>query len=878
MPLALEYAGCKRVWRERRCELNEPRALTIWVAGNTPPLVRSSGVVLSVEEPLLVGGGHRGRYVVPSEASEVTVERDGRSAVIALQPSSESPLLGRAQSLRSAGRWSEAQDLLEGHVDELTPVESMRARALLARLALARGEVAKAVPVLQQTAAAALHEGLLSEAAYDTLALAFVLTNKLHDLVQARAVLQRATADFVNLPEVQALLPYYKAVLAIQMGEQQAALLHLKEAILRAERLDLRSDVQAAQKQLALSLHSLGRHQEATQQQEGLMAESTETVPCLHLGNLITLTWFLLNSDLPVDRKKITSVLGRVERALLTCPEPAKRRNHALNLVYDALRQQQWDLARQRLDDLRAFEGGKDNRLITWEELFRGQLAASQSRWREALSHYLRSETLAVASGERALIHVAKLERARTLEKRGARSEALELLQEVEHLADELVRWVPLGEGQQMFALQLEGGTRSLVSAYLQRNEPGLAALAARRGRLRLLGAAWRASKVQALGGERRVAWEQAVSDYRSLKAALDQRAARDWELSKAELDAAVRERDVELQQLRNTLGRAHAALAPNAPSSPIVETTAKLARPTLLVTRNDEQWLALVGAGDEWQAFELGPVGEHSSSEQWGQALSSAFDHVAGLSTRCAPDCALGVIVHPLLEGLDVHALNHRGSPMLARMPIVYLLDDWTLPASRAPLERLNSTLIVGDPSGDLPVARREARAVADRTLATRQTLLLHADATKQAVLAEWRSSDLFHFSGHARFAGLDGLESSLMLAQNEQLTLADALTAEGSPRFAVLSACDAGRARTDSEGGLGMSHALIAAGSEVVVAPNRVVPDTSAARFANEFYATLQGYSIEDWATAARRASLSLRTADPNSDWSTYRVHAAR
>jgi CHAT domain-containing protein len=203
--------------------------------------------------------------------------------------------------------------------------------------------------------------------------------------------------------------------------------------------------------------------------------------------------------------------------------------------------------------------------------------------------------------------------------------------------------------------------------------------------------------------------------------------------------------------------------------------------------------------------------------------------------------------------------------------------MDDGVGPILRPPLTKLSSTLIVGDPTEDLPVALQEARAVASRALAPSQTVLIHAEATKQALLVGWPNVDLFHFSGHARFGGLDGVESSLSLAANAQLNLADVLTAAGSPRFAVLSACDAGRARTASEGGLGMSHALIAAGSEVVVAPSRVVADTRAAAFADELYSALRGYSLDDWATSTRQATLALRSSNPDVDWSAYRVHAA-
>lgn len=876
--LTFEFAGCKRVWFDAVCELDTTRTLTFWVPGNTAPLVLVANREVRALESRLVGGGFSARYAIPDAASEVVLESAGSRATLTLRANSEPDLLVQAQVLRGRGQWAPARELLRARLSELTPAEAMRGRALLARLDLAQGNFMAAVPILKETATAALRDGLTSEAAYDTLALAFVLTNHLHDFTAARSVLERATLDFERLPEARALLPYYKAVLAVQMGEPQAALLQLREALLRAERLSLRDDALAAKKQLAAIFHGLGRHSQATTMQEQLVADSADALPCIQLGNLISLTWFLLTDDQATSGDKLREVLPRVDNAFAACPDPAKRRNHQLNLVYAALERKQWDHAAQLLAALDRIAGGNDNRLNTWEQLFRGRLRAGRAQWEAALDQYRRAETLASASGDRALLHAAKLERARALAARGKVTSALEVLDEVEQLADELVRWVPLGEGQRAFAYQLEGGTQTLIEILSRQGSAREAAAAARRGRLRLLGATWRANRIQALRGERRIAWEQAVSDYRSQKVKLEELSARDWELSKVELEAAVRQREVLLQELRNALGRANAALATSLVSPSRDTMNEPLVRTTLLLARATEDWRAFLSIGGQWQTFVLANVDEKSSPTAWAEALREVFDHVPGLVGKCAFECTLGVIVHPVLEGLDVHALAHRGAPILSRVPVVYVLDESAATPPGDSARALSSALIVGDPNGDLPVAREEALAVAERNLAPRQTVLLQTDATKAALTERWGGVDLLHFSGHAQFGGIDGLESALRLTGNDHLGLADALTAGGSPRFAVLSACDAARTRSDTESGLGMSHALLAAGSEVVVAPNRVVPDTQAARFGAALYSELTSFSVSDWALATKSASLRLREAAPELDWSAYRVHASR
>src|SRR5690606_32210043 len=127
LPLDFQFAGCKRVWSERRCELDDERFVTIWLQEKEPPRVSVGETVLAPENSRVIGGGFRARYHVPVGTTQIVVERGGRKGAITLEPNSESNSLTRAKALRSAGKWTEARELLEGELFELTPLEATRA-------------------------------------------------------------------------------------------------------------------------------------------------------------------------------------------------------------------------------------------------------------------------------------------------------------------------------------------------------------------------------------------------------------------------------------------------------------------------------------------------------------------------------------------------------------------------------------------------------------------------------------------------------------------------------------------------------------------------------------------------------------------------------
>jgi cellulose synthase operon protein C len=874
--LNFEFAGCDQVVSPLRCELGSAHTLTLWVPSGTQPEVSMKGQPLAAHAVQPVDNGTRAKYNVPplEGNTDLLIESDGRTGTLSLGPHAPNVALQEAQRLRTAGRWQQARELVLQQMPRLDRAQAARARALLARLMLAEGHARAAVEELTETAQQASRDGLLSEAAFDTLAAAFTTSTQLNQFDAADELLNRATREFAAIPEVQALVPYYRAVLSKQTGQLQSALLHLRQAALRAQRLDLRLDVRVAHKEIADILHTLGRRQEALVTQRQVAEESGADAPCARSGALISLSWFQLNTD-DVPQAAIADTLTQTSRALVQCPDAAKHRNHQLNLTYNALRLKDWPQAGAYLTRLAASAAGQDNQLAVWELLFRGELRFGLTQHAAALDNFVRAQSLADSSGQRVLAHAARLGRARVLAQAGNLELAATVFEDAETLARELVHLVPLGEGQQLFALQMEGGTRGLVGVLLKQRKTDAALAAARRGRLRLLAASWRAGRIEALQGERKQQWNFAVAQYREQKAGLDRLALDDWKLSKAELGAAIDSRQLIHQSLKNSLGRAQLALELEPGTGAPAHGEPSYSRPTLTITRDSHQWHAFVTLGERSSIFPLGALASDAPLEAWEKALEPALRAVVESALPCSKSCTLGVVVHPVLEGLDIHRAAFNGAPLLTHLPVVYLLDDMGQTNERSVLGSLQRVVIVGDPTNDLPIARQEAKLVATQMAASDTTVLLGRDATRLNLYPLLGSADLFHFSGHAHFGGVDGLESYLALADNGQLSLADTFIAKDVPRFAVLSACDAGRTRNEQQAGFSISRAFVAAGSEVAIAPNRSVPDVLAARFVATLYPSLNALSLDAWARATQVASLALLNADPASDWSSYRVH---
>ena len=207
----------------------------------------------------------------------------------------------------------------------------------------------------------------------------------------------------------------------------------------------------------------------------------------------------------------------------------------------------------------------------------------------------------------------------------------------------------------------------------------------------------------------------------------------------------------------------------------------------------------------------------------------------------------------------------------------VSYGLDIGRPSASRGAEGSTRSrAVIVGDPTGDLGTAASEAEFVA-QTLSTQgmtTRLLLREQATASAVreAIEAPETSLFHYAGHASFAGLDGFQSGLRLVSEGSLGIADILKLSHVPQSVILSGCETGRAPETLE--LGLAQAFLLAGADAVIATTRPVQDGLARRVVASLYRAGNAAGAWDAEKALQEASRAVMNEDKGGDWQSFRV----
>ena len=199
-------------------------------------------------------------------------------------------------------------------------------------------------------------------------------------------------------------------------------------------------------------------------------------------------------------------------------------------------------------------------------------------------------------------------------------------------------------------------------------------------------------------------------------------------------------------------------------------------------------------------------------------------------------------------------------------------------------------ASLIIGNPTGDLPDADREVEELVRLLQATSGTapprILMRQRATRSAVLGELagRAYDLIHFSGHALLDAGSPEASGLILARDEVLSAAEIEKNMGGRPFVFLNGCETacqqpGAAVADVPDALvylgpsaaGLAAAFVQAGAQAAFGTLWPVADPTAPDFVLAFYrAALRGTPVGE---AMRQARIGMRTADPtNPLWASF------
>jgi hypothetical protein len=253
-----------------------------------------------------------------------------------------------------------------------------------------------------------------------------------------------------------------------------------------------------------------------------------------------------------------------------------------------------------------------------------------------------------------------------------------------------------------------------------------------------------------------------------------------------------------------------------------------------------------------------------------WDVAMGQVVEALAGASSAV-------IIPTGLLGFLPLHAAwrEDPAAPTGRR----YALDDLLITyapsahalaaarqvASSTPADRL---FAVDNPDGSLRFSADEVAAALKHFSPGNRRLLGGEAATRQAVLEEIPRYSVLHFSTHGWANLEESLQSGLLMAKRESLTLGDImdLRLKGA-RLAVLSACETGLPGAKlPEEAVSLPSGLIQAGVAGVVGSLWAVNEKSTANLMARFYDLWLEEELEP-PEALRQAQIWLR--DSNSGY---------
>ena len=226
-----------------------------------------------------------------------------------------------------------------------------------------------------------------------------------------------------------------------------------------------------------------------------------------------------------------------------------------------------------------------------------------------------------------------------------------------------------------------------------------------------------------------------------------------------------------------------------------------------------------------------------------WQPHAQSLADRLlAPFATLIASHTDLLIVPHGVAHVLPFQLLPFAGEPLSTHHTLSYLPSASALQwlPQRDTEEVMERILVVGNPTIDLPAATREAQFVAQ--LFPQATLLLETHATESAVREAIPGMPVLHFATHGILDEVMPLNSSLLMAHGEELTVYELMLLRLQARLVVLSACSTGQGEmTGGDDVLGLTRALLAAGAEAAVVSLWPVDDHSTAIFMQEFYSRL-------------------------------------
>jgi len=263
----------------------------------------------------------------------------------------------------------------------------------------------------------------------------------------------------------------------------------------------------------------------------------------------------------------------------------------------------------------------------------------------------------------------------------------------------------------------------------------------------------------------------------------------------------------------------------------------------------------ALVVRNGRVRRIEIGPVGpiRHACDavmqvlRRLGAVVGTPAAGLVAASARAYLGRVRALLAAPLANACGGSEIIVVPAPDLHDIPWAQVLGVST-PVAVAPsagewvragrATRGDHVVVVAGPG--LPGANEEAEQVAD--LHRPSQLLTHDLATVARVGELLDGASLAHLAAHATIRPSSPLFSSVLLADGPA-TAYDLEALQQAPRIMVLSACSAGSASKRSGGELlGLSTALMSAGTSCLIAPTIPIPDFGSIELVVAFHRQLR------------------------------------
>ena len=232
-------------------------------------------------------------------------------------------------------------------------------------------------------------------------------------------------------------------------------------------------------------------------------------------------------------------------------------------------------------------------------------------------------------------------------------------------------------------------------------------------------------------------------------------------------------------------------------------------------------QLLADIGEGP-WQSFQsiIDPVGRWTN-----------------------PGDIVCLVPYGDLHDLPLHTLKINEQYLIERNPVFYCpslaVFQYVCSSSSRHVNALPTNMrFMGDPSGDLPFARKEVEYLS--SMFHRQPLV-GSEITVETMLKSLEEDDWLHFAGHGDLSITDGFDSGLRLSDGI-FRARDMFGIKANMQLAILSGCETGVShRLQGDELFGMVHAMLYAGVKAMLVSQWRVSDEATRALFVAFYQTL-------------------------------------